>query len=400
MTRRYDLLRDLVGCATSLLNEIEGHTSAHAEGVATLSVAFAQEEGLTLSDRRDLFFASLLHDIGETTVPLSILAKESILTEEERRKMESHTVLGDLIVRNLPAMSGVCRLLRHHHESWDGTGYPDRLFREEFDPTAQILSMADLADTLSRPRPYRSARTPKEMGEILSQSAGTRFESKLVHRFSQFLKGFDGKGKLESLCEAFRTTSKRLEEEETKAYLLAISMVLSNLLGEKLPFRAEHPGKVAMMSIQIARTLGLSADQILDLKLASFLCDIGILAQDERIYLADRDLTKEESAVVKLHPLISEKAVSHITLRPKLASIVRSHQERWDGSGYPDGLKGEEIPLESRIIHLADTYVALQEHRPYRPAQSHKEASEALGTYLRTLVDPHLSEILLEILDV
>ncbi|MDI6781110.1 MAG: HD domain-containing protein [bacterium] len=135
-----------------------------------------------------------------------------------------------------------------------------------------------------------------------------------------------------------------------------------------------HSLLVADYSVRIAQQMGLNKEMIESIKIASFLHDIGNIGVSEEILNADRRLTIEEFEDVKTHIPAGMNIVKTIKLSKEVEDCILFHHERVDGSGYPSGLKGEEIPVSARILAVADTYTALLYERPYRQAISHEDA--------------------------
>jgi putative nucleotidyltransferase with HDIG domain len=128
---------------------------------------------------------ALLHDVGKIEVPTEILTKAGPLTDDERRVMERHASAGADLLRDIEFPWDVLPMIRGHHERWDGTGYPDRLAREEIPMTARILCIADVYDALSSDRPYRPGFSRDEALAIMQREVGTAFDPDL---FAPFLK--------------------------------------------------------------------------------------------------------------------------------------------------------------------------------------------------------------------
>jgi putative two-component system response regulator len=138
------------------------YTEGHCDRLSKYSVALAEKLGLPEELRVALRRGGLVHDIGKLAVPESILLKPGLLTPEERKIMEQHTIVGERICTPLRSFRHVLPIIRHHHEKLDGTGYPDGLKGEEIPLTARILQITDIYDSLSTDRPYRKALSSEE----------------------------------------------------------------------------------------------------------------------------------------------------------------------------------------------------------------------------------------------
>jgi putative two-component system response regulator len=160
--------------------------------------------------------------------------------------------------------------------------------------------------------------------------------------------------------------------EEAESILFALAQAIE----QRDAYTAGHCERLAGYSVAIGMALGLPRTQLLALHRGGFLHDIGKISIPDAILHKPGSLTAEEWALVKRHPIKGEEICSEMkSLRPVLP-IIRSHHERWDGSGYPDGLRGNQIPLVARILQISDIYDALTTARPYKPALP---PAEALG---------------------
>jgi putative two-component system response regulator len=157
---------------------------------------------------------------------------------------------------------------------------------------------------------------------------------------------------------------------------------------------AEHVTRVSRMSEVIALEAGLSPDRARVIALASQMHDIGKVAVPDTILLKPGPLTEEEFEVVKRHTTVGADILSGGTTEVLQTAerIARYHHERWDGSGYPEGLAGEQIPLEARIVAIADVFDALTSHRPYKKPWPIVKAIAAIQLSAGTHFDPHLVE--------
>ena len=132
-------------------------TSGHCQRLALISVALGIAMGLARSRLVALYRAGYLHDVGKVGIPDSILLKPDTLTADEWVTMRSHTVRGEEICRPMKSLAPVLPIIRHHHERWDGSGYPDGLRGEQIPLLARMLQVADIYDALTNPRPYKPA---------------------------------------------------------------------------------------------------------------------------------------------------------------------------------------------------------------------------------------------------
>ncbi|MEW6027467.1 MAG: HD domain-containing phosphohydrolase [Planctomycetota bacterium] len=155
-----------------------------------------------------------------------------------------------------------------------------------------------------------------------------------------------------------------------------------------------HSMRVANYSLAIAEKLGLSELQKQKIRLASVLHDIGKLTFSDTLFKADRALTKLELKIIEMHPIIGANIISEIN--KSIATIIRSHHEHYDGSGYPDGLKGRDIPLLSMIIAVTDAFDAMMTERPYQQATDAKTAIEEIKNKSGSQFSPEVVNILLE----
>ncbi|RKX69964.1 two-component system response regulator [candidate division WOR-3 bacterium] len=187
---------------------------------------------------------------------------------------------------------------------------------------------------------------------------------------------------------------KRLKRELHDSYLEAINMLIQ-IIEVRDRYLEGHAQKVAEYSTEIGRQLGLDPDEIEDLRIAAMLHDLGKMGIPEAILNKPGSLTQEEMDRVRHHPVLAANIVSKF-LPPQIIGYIRHHHERWDGSGYPDGLKGEAIPLGARIIAVADVYHALTSDRPYRKALSDETAIKMLEDSKGKLFDPQVVDAFLK----
>jgi diguanylate cyclase (GGDEF)-like protein len=165
----------------------DGYTAEHARSVVTLAVAVGEELGLDPRMLRDVRLGATFHDIGKIAVPDAILHKPGRLTAEEFEIVKRHPATGERILAPVPFLTGVGRIVRHDHERWDGTGYPDGLRGEEIPIGSRIVFVVDAFDAMTSDRPYRAALSRDEARARLRAGAGTQFDPGVVAAFERVL---------------------------------------------------------------------------------------------------------------------------------------------------------------------------------------------------------------------
>jgi putative two-component system response regulator len=182
----------------------------------------------------------------------------------------------------------------------------------------------------------------------------------------------------------------QLDQSESVIYKLA------RVLEEKDEFRQHHSERLACLATRLGQALDLPADAVETLRVAAALQDIGTVGVRESILQKRGSLTEEEYAEIKQHPVIGEQICAALRCADDVGPLIRYHQERWDGQGYPDGLRGGQIPVLARIMAVADAYSALTSDRAYRKALSPHEAARILEEGAGSQWDPTLVRVFLD----
>ena len=184
--RRHELRRSYMATVRALCNAVEArdaYTGKHAERVAAYGMEIARVLDAPFSDDPEVEFGFLLHDVGKVAVPDSILWKPEPLTPEERTLMERHPLVGWEILREIDFLGEAKLVVRHHHERWDGAGYPDGLAGDVIPLAARVFSVADVLDALTTIRPYRPPSPLAVARDMIAESSGTQFDPEVVDAF-------------------------------------------------------------------------------------------------------------------------------------------------------------------------------------------------------------------------
>ena len=179
---------------------------------------------------------------------------------------------------------------------------------------------------------------------------------------------------------------------------LQLMQMLSTTIEAKDEYTKGHSHRVAEYSVLIARELGWNEKELSNLKNAAHLHDIGKIAIPDTILNKPSKLSEEEFSIIKEHTTIGANILKNISLIDHVQEIVRNHHERYDGNGYPDGLKGKEIPLHARIVAVADSYDAMSSQRIYRNQLPPEKIIQELENNKGTQFDPEITDIFLKLL--
>ena len=209
--------------------------------------------------------------------------------------------------------------------------------------------------------------------------------------------------------DAYRTNLEALVSARTQQLNTALSSLKESYditleaLGSALDLKdAEtegHSKRVTAYTIEIARKMGLSKEAVSVIARGAFLHDIGKMAIRDDILRKPGKLTDDEMAIMREHCYLGYKIISRIPFLAEAAEIIYAHQERYDGLGYPRGLKGEEIPLGARIFAIADTLDAMRSKRDYRDAQTIQAARKEIELWSGRQFDPQIAKVFLEMPD-
>lgn len=189
------------------------------------------------------------------------------------------------------------------------------------------------------------------------------------------------------------------ESDELVPEVVDMVKALAQALYSKSEYNKAHHLESARFAELLAKVMGLSQQQVEQVRVASLLHDVGVLSIPDEIMNKSGLVSNEEMEVIAQHPVLGADLLRPIRALKEICDIVENHHECWDGTGYPRGLKGEEIPLAARIVAIVDGYHAMISERPYRPAMSSEQARRALKNGAGTQWDPFLVDVFLAVLD-
>ena len=190
-----------------------------------------------------------------------------------------------------------------------------------------------------------------------------------------------------------------MTNKEKQKLWLQFLISISKFVDRRVSKSGEHSMKVAHWASTTAHKLEMSDHEVDNLYWASMLHDIGKIGISDGVLQKTSVLSQEDWVLIKMHPMIGSNIVSSINGYPSLAPTICAHQEKYDGTGYPSGISGTNIPLGARILGIADAYQAMTEDRYYRQARTHEEAIAELHKVRGTQFDPQVVDVFIDVIN-
>jgi putative nucleotidyltransferase with HDIG domain len=385
----------------SYISDVEGdHRLYHSWKVAILSSNIAGNR-LNSRERKNLFYAALLHDIGGISLPFHIIHYLLRQGKVYRNIVLSHPIVGAGLTTQIPQMGTASRYILDHHEWINGTGYPRAKIKDFIPLAAQILRISDTIDILLQSGQY--SKLPS-LTRRLKETTGKEFDKRLFNAAIAALKKnrlFDRIKNEENIFGLFK-------HELSKTGLIHISHkhdaigktleTAAEIIDMKHPFTAGHSLRVSHYAMKVALAMKLNHDEITIIKWAGLIHDIGKVNLERKILDKPESLTVSEYHRVQEHTNLTNEIMNLISELKYLAPIASSHHEFFDGSGYPHGLKGDYIPLGSRVISICDSFDAMISNRPYRKNLTPKQACAEIKKRAGAQFDPEIVKIAIPIL--
>jgi HD-GYP domain-containing protein (c-di-GMP phosphodiesterase class II) len=198
--------------------------------------------------------------------------------------------------------------------------------------------------------------------------------------------------------EAYDHETQRLYEDIEAGYLETM-VALANTIDSKDSYTRGHSQRVAEMAVEIGRELKLTDRELKQLRYGGILHDIGKIGIIESILLKKSKLDDDEMKIMRQHPMIGDGIIQPVSFLKEIRSAVRCHHEWWNGTGYPDGLKGDKIPFIARVVSVADTWDACTTTRPYSRALPEGQALEVMEKLRGTHLDPTILDAFLKVIE-
>jgi putative nucleotidyltransferase with HDIG domain len=303
----------------------------------------------------------------------------------QREVIATRCERGADIARRLRFSERVADGIRDLDEHWDGGGNPTGMRGDAIPRYAQIALMAQVVDVFNTGFGRWAAR--KE----LARRSGSWFDPVLIEAFTRaqgrqgFWEGLASPQLAGAVLELPPAQTARPVDED---FLDDIAAAFADVVDSKSPYTSGHSTRVAELTDLIAAELGFGGQRRRWLRRAALLHDIGKLGVSNRILDKPGKLNAAEWTAMQSHAMLGETILSRIAAFGELAAVAGAHHERLDGKGYPRGVSGDQIRLETRVVTTADIFDALTQRRPYRDALPEEEALAIMAKEAGTAVDP------------
>lgn len=372
----------LLEALTRVMGTAQGYLRHHGRRTGHLARLLGERMGLSSEEEGELLFACVVADVGMIGLVEDAWENPvSGLDPATRARVLLHPVRSEQAILSIPHLQGVAPIVRHHHEWWDGSGYPDGLAGNDIPLASRILRLADTVVALGEVRPHRRPVEPDAVRRLVVEGRGREFCPGCTEAY---LDATGGGPVTEPEPAAFHRNLLEAAQRLLPETLSPLSgeqllEIMASLIDAKDPYTAGHSRRVAILAVAVANQLGLDNEMMETVWAAGFLHDLGKLSVPLRILTKRGPLDDDERETVGLHVQVGASILEEIPSLKHLTTGARYHHERWDGAGYPEGLSGERIPLVAQILAVCDAYDAMTSGRAYRSSRSHTDAMEEIA---------------------
>lgn len=353
-----------------------GGLSRHHWRTGMIAKRIAEELEMDDWQRQVLVYAALLHDLGAAA---RWDERDKLYEQKLGREVYAHAERGYRLLKDSPQLGVLAEPIRHHHDKWDGTS-PSGLSGGEIPLLARIINLADRIDVMIKDKTWIFEQRPVILAEIQKLS-GFDFDPELVRIFCDFAQqdsfwlDLTNQYYYDDFFNNIDAYSRmRFSIDDT----LNIAEIFSKIIDSTSRFTGRHSRSVAAISAFLARAKGYSSEEVKSMQIAGLLHDLGKLSIPNDILEKPGKLTEFEFAKIKQHPYYTYRILEKINGFSYIAEWAAYHHETLDGTGYPFGIREEKLRLGSRIVGVADVFVALTEHRPYRQSLKIERVEEIM----------------------
>ncbi len=362
-------ITDLVEGISRALDSMTTDLANHHRRTAIIALRLAEIQEFSPTVCRYIRNAALLHDIG------SLLLRRDVTLKDIEKNLQQHAVAGWTLLSHCPILAPIANMVLYHHTPWrQHESMPQE--RKDDVRFGALLNLADAVEVLIR----RKKDIPLVLQIIKNMPAGT-FVPEDIDALHQAFAQSDFSDYFErGFPKPIKPFAPRILNTQE---IIDFSTIFSYVIDSRSPSTATHTVGVAEQSRTLYTLTGASDDAVNDLYVAGLLHDIGKIGVPINLIEKNGKLSPDEYNIVQQHASISRQILLPIPGLEKVGFWAASHHERLDGKGYPVGLGAEDLPLEARVIAVADVLTALTEDRPYRAGMPVQKAFAILTSMVK-----------------
>lgn len=385
-------LHELLSCLSKAQDLVSPALSNHHEKVAYLSVRLSEQLRLPLEQQKAIFLAALVHDIGALSLNERL---ETIETEPQF--IHDHAVKGAKLLEGFKPLEPSAKIIKYHHMPWS-KGENNSYLGEEIPYESHILHLADRVCGLIDTSQNILIQLPNILKEI-DQNKNTVYEPELVNA----LFALSGKeyiwldlissSPVECLSEVGLYDSLVLQIDD----IIDLTHVFSRIIDFRSRFTARHSAGVAITAESLARLFGFSPLECKMMLIAGYLHDLGKLAIRNSVLEKPAKLDEEEFNEIRSHTYYTYQLLDTIEQFNIINRWASYHHEKLNGKGYPFQIQGDNLPVGSRIMAVADIFTAITENRPYRAGMESEHAVKVMRNMVENgSIDGRIVDLLVE----
>ena len=383
-------LYDMIASLSTALDLLNPALDGHQKRTCYIAARIARQLGVSDKEYETIFVAAALHDIGA----IALWERLALLSFEDDNPHQ-HAKMGALLLKCFDPFSDYADLIKFHHVQWNhGTG---ATFEGQDVPLhSHLIYLADRIEVLAQNH-ANILSVSKDIKSRISAKSGSMFHPDFVQAFleastnERFWLDLTSKKIDKVLIDMIPIGNVSLDIRRLEELARFFSLVIDS----RSHFTATHSAGVATCSELIADKMGLDPLTRTKIKIAGFLHDVGKLAIPNAYIEKPGKLDDDESAVVRTHSYMTNEILSPILGLADVGEWAATHHERLDGTGYPNHMTAQDLPLPARILEVADVYTALTEDRPYRKGMT---TDDALAIIREQVVGGKLDQRVFDIL--
>ncbi|MEW9096362.1 MAG: HD domain-containing phosphohydrolase [Clostridiaceae bacterium] len=345
----------------------------HSLRTCYIAIEIGRELNIPQDKLQGVYISSLLHDIGATNFfNVSHYSNDFI---------HEHSIIGSSLTKEFPLFNNLSDIILYHHENYDGSG-PLKLSGENIPLESQIIRISDLIELLFN-ETQPSLVQKDRIVQWIKENNNRVYPSKITEAFLRCSRKdifWFNLENLNSMNFILDNVAPKINQNLTLSEFEKVAYIFSDIIDKKDGHTASHSLNIGELAYNVSKYLKYDEEKCIKMKIAGLLHDIGKLAISIKILNKNSGLTNDEFNIIKSHVYYSKIILDRIEDIPDISDWASNHHEKLDGTGYPRGLKSQELSEESRIMAICDIYQALTEDRPYKKGFTHEKTFKIMNS--------------------